>query len=79
VAYALANDREAIDDVRNRYGALMSVTEDASAFEVLTSNPDRASIGFREVASRIAQINTLDSFMDRYRSDLQNDGVGAID
>jgi ethanolamine utilization microcompartment shell protein EutS len=79
VAYALANDREAIDDVRNRYGDLMSVTEDASAFEVLTSNPDRASIGFREVASRIAQINTLDSFMDRYRSDLKNDGVGAID
>jgi hypothetical protein len=79
VAYALANDREAIDDVGNRYGALMSVTEDASAFEVLTSNPDRASIGFREVASRIAQINTLDSFMDRYRSDLKNDGVGAID
>lgn len=78
VAYALANDREAIDDVRNRYGALMSATEDASAFEVLTSNPDRASIGFREVASRIAQINTLDSFIDRYRRDLQNDGVGAI-
>ena len=78
VAYALANDRQAIDDVRNRYGALMSATEDASAFEVLTSNPDRASIGFREVASRIAQINTLDSFIDRYRSDLQNDGVGAI-
>jgi hypothetical protein len=78
VAYALANDREAIDDVRNRYGALMSATEDASAFEVLTSNPDRASIGFREVASRIAQINTLDSFMNRYRSDLKDDGVGAI-
>jgi hypothetical protein len=78
VAYALANDREAIDEVRTRYSALMSTTEDASAFEVLTSNPDRASIGFREVASRIAQINTLDSFMDRYRSDLQNDGVGAI-
>ena len=79
VAYALANNREAIDDVRNRYGALMSATEDGSAFEVLTSNPDRASIGFREVASRIAQVNTLDSFMEPYRSNLQNSGVGAIE
>lgn len=78
VAYALANDRAAIDDVRQRYGSLMASTEDASAFEVLTSNPDRASIGFREVSSRIAQISTLDSFMERYRSGLQQDGVGAI-
>ncbi len=78
VAYALANDRAAIDGVRQRYGSLMASTEDASAFEVLTSNPDRASIGFREVSSRIAQISTLDSFMERYRSGLQQDGVGAI-
>ena len=78
VAYALANDQAAIDSVRARYGGLMAATEDATGFEVLTSNPDRASIGFREVASRIAQIDTLDSFMERYRSDLQQDGVGAI-
>jgi hypothetical protein len=78
VAYALANDRAAIDEVRSRFGGLIAATEDASAFDVLTSNPDRASIGFREVASRIAQINTLDSFMERYRSDLQEEGVGAI-
>jgi hypothetical protein len=78
VAYALANDKAAIDSVRARYGSLMAATEDATGFEVLTSNPDRASIGFREVASRIAQIDTLDSFMERYRSDLQQDGVGAI-
>lgn len=78
VAYALANDQAAIDSVRGRYGALMAATEDATGFDVLTSNPDRASIGFRQVASRIAQIDTLDSFMERYRSDLQQDGVGAI-
>ncbi|NQV81584.1 MAG: hypothetical protein HQ495_13595, partial [Alphaproteobacteria bacterium] len=78
VAYALANDREAIDGVRTRYGRLMAATEDASAFDVLTSNPDRASIGFRQVSSRIAQISTLDTFMDRYRSGLREEGVGAV-
>jgi len=78
VAYALANDQPSIDSVRARYASLMGSSEDATAFEVLTANPDRGSIGFRQVASRIAQLNTLDSFLERYRSNLQEEGVGAI-
>lgn len=78
VAYALADDQASIDRTRARWGELMAATEDTTAFEVLTSNPDRASIGFRQVASRIAQLNTLDSFLERYRSDLREEGVGAI-
>ncbi len=78
VAYALANDLESIAGVRGRYNQLMAGTDDETAFEVLTANPDRGSIGFRQVASRIAQLNTLDSFLERYRSDLREGGVGAI-
>ena len=36
-------------------------------FEILTSDPDISSVDFKKVATRIAQINTLDAFMNRYK------------
>ncbi|MCH8187594.1 MAG: hypothetical protein IIB66_02645, partial [Proteobacteria bacterium] len=78
VALALSDQRDRIATVRERYKALMEGTPEADAFEVLTDEVDRSSTSFRAVASKIAQIGTLESFMARYRDSLEEDGVGAL-
>ncbi|MBM3506056.1 MAG: hypothetical protein FJX65_19665 [Alphaproteobacteria bacterium] len=78
VSYALANDQAGLDDVRRRYRNLVAETPDKDAFDVVTSNPDRSSVNFRQIATRIAQVDTLDAFIKRYRKDLKESGVGAI-
>ena len=45
----------------------MKVSVDAEPFDILTLSPDTESIDFRKVAGRIAQIDTLDAFMKRYK------------
>ena len=78
VALALSDQRDRIAAVRKRYDALMEGTPEADAFEVLTGEVDRSSTSFRTVASKIAQIGTLESFMARYRDSLAEDGVGTL-
>ena len=67
VSLALLDDWTGLNRARSRWVRLMSQSVDAEPFDILTSNPDVTSIDFRKVASRIAQINTLDAFIDRYR------------
>ncbi|MCH8110735.1 MAG: hypothetical protein IH905_02070 [Proteobacteria bacterium] len=78
VALALSDQRDRIATVRERYKALMEGTPEADAFEVLTGEVDRSSTSFRTVASKIAQIGTLESFMARYRDKLDEGGVGVL-
>ena len=67
VSYALLDDWEALLEIRKKWLNLMSNSIDAEPFDILTTNSDTVSLDYRKVASRIAQINTLDAFMDRYR------------
>ena len=76
IAWNLAGDREAIRRINQRYGAQMRVTSQASAFDVLTSEltvSGDARVG--DLARRIADIDTLDAFMQRYQSRFE--GVGG--
>jgi hypothetical protein len=45
----------------------MKESKDSEPFDILTLNPDIESVDFRKVAGRIAQIDTLDAFMKRYK------------
>ena len=69
--------RDRIKLVRQRYESLISETPDADAFAIIASEIDSSSTSFRAAASKIAQINTLESFMARYRDNLE-DGVGEL-
>ena len=77
VALALVDRRDRIAVARQRYESLIAGTPDADAFAIITSEIDRSSTSFRTVASKIAQISTLESFMARYRDSLEN-GVGTL-
>lgn len=67
VSLALLDDWENLTLVRDRWLNLMKESKDSEPFDILTLNPDIESVDFRKVAGRIAQIDTLDAFMKRYK------------
>ena len=78
VALALSDQRDRIATMREQYKALMESTPEAAAFDVITNDVDRSSTSFRTVASKIAQVGTLETFMARYRDSLEEGGVGEL-
>ena len=56
----------------------MAETGDADAFDIVTYQVDLTTVAFRLVATSVAQLATLDSFMTSYLNRLQDGGVEAI-
>ena len=67
ISLVLADNFTATEQLRRQFLPLMTETTEADAFDLITTNIDKGSINFRQVAGRIAQIDVLDSFLDRYR------------
>jgi hypothetical protein len=65
VALTLADDRAALAEVRQRFGAAMAETPNAAAFQLLTTELDAADAG--DLAAQIAGVATLDAFLTDYR------------
>ena len=78
VALSLADNRAGVDSVCARYGAKMADSPPTDAFDIITTEFDRSSIPFREVATTVAQLGTLDAFMAPYRAKLQNGDLSAV-
>ena len=76
VALALDNNEEGIDNLREQYGKKMTGTPDSEGFNLITRKIDSRTTEFRKVASAIAQIDTLESFMTKYREKLYGGEVG---
>jgi len=67
VAFSLADDNEGLARLRETFGAKMSQSEDAPAFSVVTESVDRQGVSFRDLARRIASVDTLEQFMTAFR------------
>ena len=78
VALSLDGNRAGVDSVQARYGAKMAESPEADVFDIITTKFDRASIPFREIATTVAQLETLDAFMTPYREKLQNAELSAV-
>ena len=76
VALALDSDETSIDELRARYARKMTGTPDSEGFNLITEKIDPRTTEFRKVASAIAQINTLENFMTKYREKLYGNQVG---
>ena len=75
IAFNFAGDRDSIRRLDQRYGALMRATAQATSFDVLTSEltvTGDARVG--DLARRIADIDTLDAFMQRYQTRFESGG-----
>jgi hypothetical protein len=73
IAYSLASDEGGLDRLRKSFAAKMSASPDAAAFAVVTQSLDTQGTAFRDLAGRIASIDTLEAFMKDFRK--RYDGV----
>lgn len=63
IAYSLAEEEEGLARLRIKYGDVMSRSADAEAFAVVTEPIVKQGVAFRDMASRIASVDTLDRFI----------------
>jgi len=74
IAYNLAEDRASIDRLTTRYGTQMAGTDQAEAFDVLTSDTAvSGDVRIGDLARQIAGVDTLDAFMGRFRDRFSED------
>lgn len=67
IAYSLSNNEPGLDRLREHFAAKMKAGPDASAFTVVTQRIDTQGVAFRDVAGKIASIDTLESFMTDFK------------
>ena len=75
IAYSLANDETSLERLRDHFIEKMKASPDASAFAVVTQRIDTQGVAFRDVAGKIASLDTLESFMKDFRK--RYDGAAA--
>jgi len=67
IAYSLANDQQSLNRIKSAYGAAMQASPDASAFAVLTQDIESEDVAFRDMAGKVASIDTLETFMTDFK------------
>lgn len=67
IAYSLAGDEPSLDRLRAHFAPKMKTSPDASAFAVVTQNIDLQGVAFRDLAGKIASIDTLEGFMQDFK------------
>ncbi|MEM8876686.1 MAG: hypothetical protein AAGD23_02325, partial [Pseudomonadota bacterium] len=77
IGYALASDDLGSDRIQAKFGSVMTNTEDAVGFSIVTTPAMRNSGDFREVVRSVAAIDTLESFLENYRSRFSTGGSEA--
>jgi hypothetical protein len=73
IAYSLAGNQAGVDGLSARYGTMMSTTEQAIAFQTVTSKADVKGAELREAAKRIADIDTFSGFSKRLKDKFASD------
>jgi hypothetical protein len=68
VGYALAGDAARLASFRSRYAAKMAQSPDALAFAVVTEEIETSGFAVRELARKLASVETLQAFMTEFRA-----------
>lgn len=69
VALTFSEDRAGLIELRRRYGAVMEVGDFSNAFELLTNDQRLSGRELGVIASQIASVDKLQSYMRDYRND----------
>ncbi|MFN3132936.1 hypothetical protein [Roseibium sp.] len=67
IAYSLAGDQLSLERLQNKYMAKMADSPEALAFEVVTRPIQAQGVEFLEVASQLADVDSLETFLEEYR------------
>jgi tryptophan 2,3-dioxygenase len=63
IAYSLAGDAASLARLRSHFAQQMAQSPDAASFAVVTQNVSTQGLAFRDIAAKVASIDTLESFM----------------
>jgi hypothetical protein len=72
IAYSLADDEASLDRLRAHFAAKMKASPDAASFAVVTQNIDMQGVAFRDLAGKIASIDTLEDFMQNFKKHFES-------
>jgi tetratricopeptide (TPR) repeat protein len=67
IAYTLASDETGLERLRKGFGEKMGASRDANTFQLVTQKLDTEGTAFRDMAGRIASVDTLEAFMRDFR------------
>jgi tetratricopeptide (TPR) repeat protein len=67
IAYSLAGDQLSLERLQTKYMSKMSDSPEAMSFEVVTRPIEAQGVEFLEVANRLADIDSLETFLKEYR------------
>lgn len=67
IAYSLAGDQLSLERLQNKYMKKMADSPEAFAFEVVTRPIQTQGVEFLEVANRLADVDSLETFLQEYR------------
>nr|WP_208988772.1 tetratricopeptide repeat protein [Labrenzia sp. VG12] len=67
IAYSLAGDQLSLERLQNKYMDKMADSAEAFAFEVVTRPIEAQGVEFLEVANRLADTDSLETFLAEYR------------
>ncbi len=68
IAYSLAGDQSSLNRLNDHFAAKMNGTPDASAFAVMMQDIDQHGVAFRELAGKVASVDTFQQFMKDFRA-----------
>ena len=77
IAYSLAGDETSLERLRDHFSTKMKASSDASAFAVVTQRIDTQGVAFRDVAGKVASLDTLESFMSDFKKNYAMTPVAA--
>ena len=74
IAYALVDDKPALERIRRKFGVQMTASPDAQAFNIATGDLALRGVAFRDVLRRVNSIDTFESFMTDFKNRFGDDG-----
>jgi len=67
IAYSLAGDQLSLERLQTKYMTKMADSSEALAFEIVTRPVEAQGVEFLEVANRLADTDSLETFLKEYR------------
>lgn len=77
VAYSLAGDGGSLERLRTRFDSKMQQTPDGKAFAMVTQSADVTSGDYKNLVKRVAGVDTLDAFLQDFRSRYGKGGIAT--
>jgi len=77
-AMTLAHDERGLARLRRTYGPLMEKSEQAGAFNLLTSEPERGIADYRRIGDKIKQAEEFQTFMGEWQKRVKDQGLSSM-